>query len=279
MISTPERPILRYHGGKWMLAPWIISHFPEHRVYVEPFGGAGSVLIQKPMSYGEVYNDLDGEICNLFRVLRDPESAELLQRSIELTPFARDEYRASFEETQEPVEQARRTIIRSMMGFGSNSLNRDIQSGFRSNSNRSGTTPSRDWCNYPTHVRSFVERLMGVVIENKDAMGVMVQHDSGETLHYCDPPYVHDTRMTSTAHGARGYNHEMDDDAHRKFAACVRSLNGAVIISGYACPLYDSELFPDWRRVERAALADGALKRTEVMWLSPNCQIPQSLLL
>ena len=84
------RPLLRYHGGKWLLAPWIISHFPAHRVYVEPFGGAASVLIRKERSYAEVYNDLDSEVVNLFRVLRaQPDD---LVHAIELTPFARDEF-------------------------------------------------------------------------------------------------------------------------------------------------------------------------------------------
>src|SRR5690606_6837914 len=97
------RPIIRYHGGKWRIAPWIISHFPEHRVYVEPFGGGGSVLLRKPRSYAEVYNDLDGEIVNLFRVARD--CGDELIRSVELTPFARDEFMLAYEETEDPIEQ------------------------------------------------------------------------------------------------------------------------------------------------------------------------------
>lgn len=256
-----------------MLASWIIGHFPQHRVYVEPFGGAGSVLIQKPRSYGEVYNDLDGEVVNLFRIVRD-RGRELIPL-LELTLFSRADYRASFERTEDPMEQARRTVIRSFMGFGSNSLCRDIKSGFQSNSNRSGTTPARDWRNYPAALVAIIDRLRGVTIENKDACEVMMQHDGKDTLHYCDPPYVHSTRSTSM-HGNHGYAHEMDDADHERFADCVNSLRGMVIVSGYHSDFYD-RLFGGCRRTERAALADGARERTEVLWMrniQPNGMLP-----
>lgn len=92
---TPSRPILRWHGGKWKLAPWIIQNMPAHRTYVEPFGGAASVLLRKPRSYAEVYNDLDGDLVNLFRVTRD--RGEELIRALELTPFAKDEFLGAYE--------------------------------------------------------------------------------------------------------------------------------------------------------------------------------------
>lgn len=264
------RPIVRYHGGKWKLAPWIISHFPEHRIYTESFGGGGSVLLQKPRSYGEVYNDLDGEMVNLFRVVR--QDGKKLAELLHLTPFARDEYRESFKEISDPVEQARRTLVRSFMGFGSNALCRSIKSGFRSNSNRSGTTPAHDWANFPEWVPALIERLRGVVIENKEAIEVMLQHDSEETLHYADPPYVHSTRMA--AHGHHGYNFELTNEQHIELAGTIRKLKGAVVLSGYACDLYDKELYSDWIRVERAAHADGALDRVEVLWM--NLDPPQA---
>lgn len=248
-----------------MLAEWIISNFPPHKVYVEPFGGAASVLLQKPRSYGEVYNDLDGEIVNLFRVARD--HGEALKSKLELTPFSRDEYRLSFEQCEDAIEQARRTVIRSFMGFGSNALCRDIKSGFRSNSNRSGTTPAHDWGNYPNALKSVIDRLRGVVIENKPATEIMLQHDSPETLHYCDPPYVHSTRSLAV-HGNHGYSHEMEDVDHEKLAFFLHDkIQGMVVLSGYHSPLYD-RIFGIWERIEKKALADGARERTEVLWFN-----------
>jgi DNA adenine methylase len=120
-VSEPARPILRYHGGKWKIADWIIEHLPRHRTYVEPFGGAASVLIKKPRAYAEVYNDLDGEIVNLFCVARD--RGEELARAVELTPYARDEFYQSFLPSDDPLEQARRTVLRSFAGFGGKTAN------------------------------------------------------------------------------------------------------------------------------------------------------------
>ena len=260
--SACKRPILRWHGGKWMLANWIIAHLPKHRVYVEPFGGAGSVLLRKPRSYAEIYNDLDGEVVNLFRVARD--SGAELRRALELTPFARDEFIESYAPTGDPVEQARRTVVRSFMGFGSNSHNK--ATGFRANSNRSGTTPAHDWRNYPDAFVDVIERLRGVCIENRDAVAVMKAHDGDETVHYVDPPYVAATRDKGG-----DYRHEMTDADHEALADELHQLRGSVVLSGYASPLYDS-LYRDWQRVERNALADGARPRTEVLWISPRCQ-------
>lgn len=109
---TVERPVLRWHGGKWILAPWIISHFPKHRIYTEVFGGAASVLMRKNRSYAEVYNDIEGEVVNLFRILRDERAAGRLKEVLELTPFARDEWELSYKPTEDVIEQARRTVIR-----------------------------------------------------------------------------------------------------------------------------------------------------------------------
>lgn len=246
-----------------MLAPWILAHFPAHRVYVEPFGGAGSVLMRKPRSYAEIWNDLDGEVVNLFRVLRSGEADELVRR-LRLTPFSRAEFAEAYRPDEEPIERARKLVIRSFMGFGSNGHNR--VTGFRANSNRSGTTPSHDWVNYPESLVTVIERLHGVTVESKDASAVMAQHDGPDTLHYVDPPYVMATRTDAGA----DYAHEMNDEQHGELLVFLRGLQGMVVLSGYPSPLYDDAL-SDWRRVEREALADGAAPRTEVLWLNRAC--------
>jgi DNA adenine methylase len=271
---TPTRPALRYHGGKWRLAPWIISHFPPHKIYVEPFGGGASVLLRKPRSYAEVYNDQWGIVVNVFRVLRDPDQAAELERLIRLTPFARNEFVECGDEQisqiEDPIERARRTIFRSFAGFGSAATNAKFTTGFRANSNRSGTTPAHDWAHYPDQIKFFVERLQGVIIENRPAMEVIRQHDAPNALHYIDPPYPHSTRNMKRKNAA--YAFEMTDNDHRELAGVLRSVKGMVIVSGYSCDLYD-ELFGDWRRLDRRHHADGARDRTECLWFSSNLQV------
>lgn len=266
-----SRPLLRWHGGKWMLAPWIISHFPAHRIYVEPFGGAASVLLRKERSYAEVYNDLDDDVVNLFRVLRGSiaDSRELHHRLV-LTPFARTEFVEAYQPTDDPIEKARRLIIRSFMGFGSDGHNGARPTGFRANSHRSGTTPAHDWRNYTDCLEPIMARVAGICIEHRPAIEVMAQQDSTATLHYVDPPYVHATRSTAKNSTRKNYAHELSDADHSQLLNFLTGLRGMVVLSGYPHDLYDSVL-TGWRRVEREALADGARPRTEVLWLNPAC--------
>jgi DNA adenine methylase len=265
-MSTPKRPVLRYHGGKWKLAPWIISHFPPHRIYTEAYGGAASVLMRKPQCYAEVYNDLEGHVVNVFRVLQDPMQARELYRLLALTPFARKEFELAYMPAPDPIEAARRSIIRAFMGFGSAAHNSKHATGFRANSNRSGTTPAHDWVNYPNQIEAFTDRLRGVVIESRPAVQVILQHDQPDCLHYVDPPYVHTTRSQRQDHN---YQYEMTDQEHRDLAGVLHSVKGMVVLSGYASDLY-SELYGDWYNVTRLAHADGARARTECLWISPN---------
>jgi DNA adenine methylase len=277
-VTDPTRPVLRWHGGKWKLAPWIISHFPRHRVYVEPFGGAASVLLRKPRSYAEVYNDLDDDVVNLFRVLQDPAQACRLVELLYLTPFARAEFDLSYEPTEDPIERARRLVIRSYMGFGSNAHastpTGHRSTGFRANAHRNGTTPASDWASYPAALEVAIARWRGVIVEHRDAFEVIAQHDRAETLFFLDPPYVHETRSSGSVNHLdvkyRMYRHEMDDAAHARLLEAAADVAGMVVLSGYASKLYDRAL-AHWTRLEVPAYADGARPRTEVLWLNPAC--------
>lgn len=229
------------------------------------------MLLRKSRSYAEVYNDLDGEVVNLFQVLRD--RGDELQQLLLLTPFARNEFLEAWYPCDDPLEQARRTVVRSFMGFGSAAVTLArsgncgsrgglAKTGFRANSNRSGTTPAHDWANYPKVLPALIERLRGVVIENRDAVDCMRHHDSVDTLHYVDPPYVADTRDKGG-----DYRYEMTDEDHCLLAQALNELEGFVVLSGYMSPLY-RELYEGWLCVERKAYADGARDRVECLWLN-----------
>lgn len=261
-----KRPVLRYHGGKFMLAKWIISHFPEHKIYVECFGGGASVLMQKKRSYAEVYNDLWDDVVNVFEILRDKKKAKELERLLKYTPFARTEFLKTYTTGNlSKLERARQTIFRSFAGFSAGSSNPEADTGFRANSNRSGSIPAHDWKNYPKHIESFSDRMQGVIIESRDYKKVIEQTDGSNTLFYLDPPYVHASRNMK-----HKYAIEFTEKDHIELFEIISNIKGKVILSGYHSELYD-RLYKDWRRVERQANADGANKRVEVLWFSPNC--------
>ena len=273
-LRCPRRPALRYYGGKWRLAPWIIDHLPAHRVYVEPFGGAASVLLRKPRSYAEIYNDLDDEVTSLFEVLRDPGQAAELRQGLRLTPFARAEFEAAYEPAGDPVERARRLLIRSFMGFGSDGHNPAVTTGFRATSNRSGTTPAHDWANLPNCLQDISARLQGVVIERKPAAEVMRQHDGPKTVFYVDPPYLPETRSAKSRKSGgkyHAYRHEMTQEDHVDLAEVLHGLTGMVVISGYDSALYQ-RLFDGWATRRKQTFANGAQAREEVLWLNPAAE-------
>ena len=260
-----KRLLLRYHGGKWRIAPWILSFFPPHRIYVELFGGGGSLLLRKSRAHEEVYNDIDGEIVNVFRVARD--NGEELKARLSLTPFAREEFVLSFEPSGDPVEQARRTIARSFFGRATNAATSIISAsgalgtGFRSKSDKRGVTEAIVWMKYPDALEAITQRLQGVVLENRAAVTLIEQHDSTDTLFYADPPYVHTTRKSR-----KDYRFEMSDKDHIELALKLNKAKGKVIVSGYDCGLYN-ELFKGWEKRQRDDFSDGRHPRTEVLWM------------
>lgn len=271
-MAKVESPALRYHGAKFRLAPWVMQFFPDHRVYVEPFGGAAGVLLQKPRAYAEVYNDLDDDIANFFRVLRDPEQAEQLIQQLHLTPYARSEFDLSYEDCTDPVERARRTAVRAGMGFGSAGATKGV-TGFRIDTARPYGTAQHLWTRYPGQLPAVIERLQGVLIENRPAIEVMQQHDTPDTLHFVDPPYVFGTRsQRNVVQGC--YRHEMTDEQHMELLGVLKNLQGMVVLCGYASELYEREL-ADWQvhtTGSRISAGRGTAVKTEVLWINAACQ-------
>lgn len=269
---TVTAPAICYHGGKFRLAPWILEHFPDHRIYVEPFGGAAGVLIQKPRAYSEVYNDLDGDLVNFFRVMQSPVHRDRLIEQLVMTPYARAEFENAWRPGRSSIERARRLIIGAQMGFGSVSATKGT-TGFRIDTKREYETAQHVWAQYPSNLATLGLRLTGVLIENRPALDVLLAHDTPDTLFYVDPPYVHDTRCRVKMGTARGYRHEMTDDDHLALLDALQTVQGMVVLSGYPHPLYE-EALEGWERREKAARISGGrgtAMRTECVWLNPAC--------
>lgn len=272
------KPLMRYHGAKWRLAPWIISHFPQHHCYVEPFGGSAAVLISKEPSANEVYNDLNNDVVNLFRILRDPMLTRKLIEMIELTPYSRSEFEDAYIVTVDPLESARRLLIRANMGFGSGGATLQT-TGFRSCTKRAGQSLTRHWQSTAEALEAVAHRLRAnVMIECRDANYIINAHARKETLFYLDPPYVMDTRKVNQD----VYHHEMNDLEHEGLLKLVTEIackdQGMFVISGYESEIYESYL-SEWTKSTKQVVGSGqkgGVKRTEVLWISPNCEQQQT---
>lgn len=261
-------PLLRYHGGKFRLAKWIISQMPEHGLYVETHAGAAGVLFQKPAVAGEVINDLEEIVTTVFRALQDEAEARRLQRRLYYTLFSRAEFERTYEPATDRVDFAAKMIVRSFFGFGSDSVTRGYRTGFRAKPSGNRSMPSAAWRAWFEDLPQFTERLRGVTVENRDALEIVARYDSPRTLFYVDPPYVHSTRKKGLVTKSRGYRHELTDAQHRQLALMLRGAKGMVMISGYASALYD-ELYGDWLQVSVKARADRNAPRTECLWFNP----------
>ena len=265
MRNYPPKPIMRYHGGKWRIAPWIIGHMPPHRIYVEPFSGAASVLLRKPRSQVEVINDMHSRLINVFRVLRDPDKARGLEQQLRLTPYSIEEFFAAREPSDDPIEDARRMLILGYQAHGSTGPCGGKMCGWRRGLRPRGPSTADEWIRVPDHIAWWTQRLQGVYIEHDHAFEVIRRWDSPDTLFYVDPPYLEQTRST----GLGNYAHEMSASEHCDLARLLRSVRGMVIVSGYPSDLYD-DLYHGWRCITRNAVADQQRATTEALWISPN---------
>jgi len=264
----PRRALLRYFGGKWALAPWIMAHFPAHRIYVEPFGGAASVLLRKPRSRVEVYNDLDEEIVGIFRLVQSEKTCQALMRCLRRTPYSRQEFERAFESSTDPIIRTQRAIIRAYQSFHHQSLFNRRNSTFAAIRHISGGhCRAREWASYPRCLGHICQRLKGVIIECRAASEVICAQDSPDTLFFVDPPYLPSTRSKYV------YRYEMSEVEHIALLEQLRSVQGNVVLAGYSSDLYQ-KMLPDWQCVQRPFRAAGSTRsRTEMLWLSPNISV------
>lgn len=255
-----------WYGGKFSHLSWLLPLLPECHHYCEPYAGSGAVLLNRDPSAIETYNDLDGEVCNFFRVLRDEK--DKLVEAIGLTPFSREEFAIAceFDAAALPLERARRFYVRARQvrtGLAQRaSLGRWANCKQTSRAGMSGVV-SR-WLGAIDMLPEIAERLVRVQIENRPALDVIAIYDSPETLFYCDPPYIHETRGDSNAYGS-----EMSNDDHSKLAATLNSVVGMVALSNYDCDLM-GQLYPksNWYKTVIPERTNHATKgkRTEVLW-------------
>lgn len=250
------KQILKYPGGKWRIAEWIISYFPKHKVYLEPFFGSGAVFFNKEPSYIETINDVDGQIVNLFKVCRD--SPEELATLINLTPFSRDEFEACYEASEDAIEQARRTLVRFHQSFGTTN---SCKKSWRNVQVAGGPRCATMWGCLPDIIVNCCNRLKEAQIENTNAIELIKRYDNKETLIYLDPPYLPELRKKNM------YLHEFGLEQHKELLKIVKRSNSLIILSGYDNELYNEEL-KGWSTAQIETLAQMGLKRTEKLWFN-----------
>ena len=270
-MSRPKKLIaFGWYGGKFSHLDWLLPKLPNCLHYCEPFAGSGAVLLNRNPSPVETYNDIDGEVVNFFKVLREEKDALIEQ--IALTPFSREEFGFACELNPKlsNLERARRFYIRA----------RQVRTGLAQtatigrwanckNTSRAGMSGvvSR-WLGGIEQLDFIAERLLRVQIENRPAIDVIKLYDSKKTLFYCDPPYIHKTRGDT-----KSYGYEMDDSAHRELAKILNSAEGCVAISNYECDLME-ELYPSkkWTKIYGPEKIIHSTKdtRQEVLWINYN---------
>lgn len=273
-----------WYGGKGNMVAKLLKFIPEHRIYVEPFGGGASLLLAKEPSLVEVYNDLDSGLVNFFRVLRDPDKFCKLYHLACLTPYSREEYnycKDNWDKQDDEIVRAYQWFVAIRQSFNG-SLNvawsYTVTASFRGMAGHVSA-----WLSILEMLPVISDRLLTVQIDNKDAIEVIKTYDTPNTFFYLDPPYIHSTRAKGSR---RVYNHEMTLEDHLKLLRTVLNSKGKFMISGYLNNHYH-KMLKNWNRqlFNTGCYAAGRTKnsgllgkdsvmkhqkRTEVIWYNYN---------
>lgn len=251
--------VFKYPGSKWRMAKFIMGFFPEHHSYLEPFAGSLAVLMNKPRSHIETVNDLDGNVINLFRWIKD--DPERLAHEIYFTPYSRQIYDEAFRaEPEDSLQKAVNFYIRLNMGHGFRTNGEKV--GWRNDiQGRERAYASEDWAALPGRIMEAAERLRGVQIECRPAVEVIKRFNFGNVLIYADPPYI-----LSTRHGKQ-YKYEMDDAEHEQLLLTLLAHKGPALISSYDNALYN-RMLKDWHREETVVYSQVCSRKQEVLWMN-----------
>ena len=251
------KAILKYPGAKWRIADWIIENIPDHKVYCEPFFGSGAVFFKKEPSYIETINDIDGNIVNMFEVCR--KHPKELATAINLTPFARDEFKNDYDMSNgDCIERARKTLVRFHQSFGTSNSSKN---SWRNVQTYGGPRCATMWNYLPDLIIDCCERLKNAQIENIDGVELIKRYNHPDTLIYCDPPYLQSLRKKNM------YAHELGDERHIELLDALKQSKSKIILSGYDNEIYNEMLY-DWRTDTKQTTAQMGLHRTEKIWMN-----------
>lgn len=233
-------------------------------VYLEPFAGSAAVFFNKKPSVVETINDLDSDIVNLFRVLR--ERPEELKQQLELTPYSREEYNLAFEPCEDPVEKARRYIVKTSQAIGAK-LAGTTKCGWRNHKQIKIGGTSCKWHNIGETISEAAERLRGsttnlVQIEHMEALELIKRYNSTDVLMYLDPPYLRSTRKSGAL-----YKHEMNNKEQVQLLDIISASKAKIIISGYQSDMYD-EALKGWHKDRTISQTTSTEMATETIWMN-----------
>ncbi len=263
---------INWFGGKYYMAKKIVDLFPEHKMYVEVFGGAGHLLFKKEASEIEVYNDIDSGLVSFFRVLRDENKFAKLKQKLDLTPYSREEFyncRDTWKTEKDEIEKVRKWYTCVMQSFSSNF---NTWSHSKSKSRRGMSQAVSQWLGkIENDLPNAVERLKAVQIENVDYKELIKKYDGADTLFYLDPPYIHETRKMTYE-----YAHELESSQHKELVEILLHIKGKAILSGYDHEIYNTLLNNGWNKVllgeydkrSEKAIGESRSKGQEFVWIN-----------
>lgn len=273
-VETPTilKAPFGYPGGKTRSVKFIIPRLPYNKVYCEPYGGSGTVLLNRNGSELEIFNDRYSGVTDFYRCMRDPVLFNKLIEWLDLTLNSREEWircQQTWEDVDDPVERAGRWYYMTEYSWGS--LGR-VWGRARGGNYKGLNGKIRNKLKAFDAVH---QRFRDVQIENMDGIDCLRDYDSKDTVFYVDPPYV----------GAdpKIYKHRCNPDYHRRLLDTIFECQGFVAVSGFPNPLYDNRDWDDvwaWpvfisiqglRGTEKNNLKDkDHLKRTKVkehLWI------------